>query len=162
VTNESRSERLCGSETFVQLGIDKRARNDQIALIWDQLEVDSMAWRDPLRPHDPCPVGRPPLFLAPRTACNGVQGSTTSRAFLARRGDTGRSLRKTRHNFPSVSGRAETRGQSQTEKHSSLRVVDDQTIKILAAHAARDTQFRDRFEREARAASDAMATLTSW
>jgi hypothetical protein len=32
VNDESRSERLCGLETFFQLRIDKRALNDQIAL----------------------------------------------------------------------------------------------------------------------------------
>jgi hypothetical protein len=51
VNNESRSERLCGLETFFQLSIDKRALNDQIALTWGQPEVDSVVWLDPLRPH---------------------------------------------------------------------------------------------------------------
>jgi hypothetical protein len=51
VNDESRSECLCSAETFFQLGIDKRALNDQIALSWGQPEVDSVVWRDPLRSH---------------------------------------------------------------------------------------------------------------
>jgi hypothetical protein len=31
VNDESRSERLCGLEAFFQLGIDRRALNDQVA-----------------------------------------------------------------------------------------------------------------------------------
>ena len=67
VNNESRSERLCGLETFFQLGINRRALNDQIALTWGQPEGDSVVWLDPRRPHGELSDGRP-LFLAPGTS----------------------------------------------------------------------------------------------
>jgi hypothetical protein len=51
MNNESRSEGLCGVETSFQLGIEKPALNDQIALTWSQPELDSVVWLDPLRPH---------------------------------------------------------------------------------------------------------------
>lgn len=59
VNDESRSERRCSSETFFQLGIDKRALNDQIALTWSQPEADSVVWLDLLGPHVSDTVGRP-------------------------------------------------------------------------------------------------------
>jgi hypothetical protein len=72
VNNESRSERLCGLVTFFQLGINKRALSDQIALTWGQPEVDSVVWLDPRPAHvGELSDGRP-LFLGPGTsAANG-------------------------------------------------------------------------------------------
>jgi hypothetical protein len=47
MNNESRSERLCGLETSFQLGIDKRALDDQIALTWVSLK--STRWSGLIR-----------------------------------------------------------------------------------------------------------------
>ena len=82
VSNESRSERLCGLETFFQLGIDTRPLNDQIALTWRQLELDSVVWRDPLRSHVRDRSDGRSLFLAPRTSAATGQRPVLERQSL--------------------------------------------------------------------------------
>lgn len=84
VNDESRSERLCGLETFFQLSIDKRPFNDQVPLTGGQPEVDSLFGLGPLRPHVSDPSDGRQLSLAPRTrATNGQRPVLERESFHA-------------------------------------------------------------------------------